>query len=418
MAIQYAYRGRDTKGNSRSGKIAATSDAEARAKLRIMGVTVTSLGSKEGGSAKAGGGAGGGAFSFDLKNLSFFRPKVNSDELSVFTKQLSVMIDAGLAIVQALDMLANQATNIRMKQALTGIRERIEGGFDLATAMEKYPDVFDSLYSNLVRAGSASGQLDVMLRKLSVYIEKSNKLKKQLISALSYPVMILGIAVLMTSVMLLFVVPMFAKNYTDSGKELPALTQIVISWSEGLQENFMLIGGACAAMGYLFKTWKKSKTGSVQWDQILLKLPIFGGLLVKISMARFSSTMATLISSGISIIEALEVCSRAAGNVVIERDIMRLREEVAKGKGLAGPMATSPWFPPMVVGMVSIGEASGGLDTMLAKVASLYEEDVDAALAATLKLIEPAMFVLIGGIVGFILLAMYLPIFDLASTIN
>lgn len=408
---EYSYTGKTRGGKRIAGKINAKTESEARAMLRLMGTSVTAFGGEA--SAKDFG-----IFKIKADGKIEFKagkPRVKEGELAVFTKQLSVMIDAGVSIVQGLDMLANQSSNPTLREALTKVREGVETGQDLGTAMEKQSHVFDALYVNLIRAGQSSGQLDVMMKRLSMYVEKSAKLKKQLVSALSYPAIIIVLAVAMTVLMLLFVVPMFAKNYEDSGRELPGLTQLVIDMSNALKNNYLLIAGTCIGVGFAFKHWKGTKRGQEQWDAMILKLPVFGPLITKISLARFSSTMGTLISSGISIIEALEICAKASGNFVIEGEVMKVREAVQQGKGIAGPMSQSPVFPPIVFSMVSIGEASGRLDQMLEKVAAFYEDDVDSAMAAALKLIEPAMFVLIGGIVGFILIAMYLPVFDMAN---
>lgn len=413
----YPYVARNRSGKTIKGKISAKTEVEARAMLRLMGMNVTSFGSNDDPSLVKRYGPivikPGGQIEIKLGG----KPRVKGSDLAVFTKQLSVMIDAGVSIVQGLDMLAKTTSNETMKEALVGVREGVEGGLDLAAAMAKHPYAFDSLYCSLVEAGQSSGQLDVMMKRLSTYIEKAEKLRKQLVSALSYPVIILVLAVAMTTLMLLFVVPMFAKNYEDSGRALPALTQMVIDASKQLQENFHIIAAVVFVVGFLFKKWKQTPAGQRQWDAIMLKLPVFGNLIKKIALARFASTMGTLVASGISIIEALQVCSKAAGNHVIATDIIKIRDAVEQGKGLAAPMAQLPLFPPMFQSMVSIGEASGRLDSMMEKVASFYEDDVDSAMAAALKMIEPAMFVLIGGIVGFILIAMYLPVFDMANNV-
>jgi type IV pilus assembly protein PilC len=408
---EFRYTGISKNGSNVSGKITAKSEVEARAMLRLMGTSVNAFGGE--GQAKD-------YYFFRIKpggriELKFGKPGVKGGEIAVFTKQLSVMIDAGVSIVQALDMLANQSPNPTLREALAKVREGVETGMDLSVSMSKHPHVFDSLYVSLIEAGQSSGQLDVMLKRLSLYIEKATKLRKQLVSALSYPAIIVCLAVGMTAMMLIFVVPMFAKNYEESGRALPGITQMVIDASNFLQNSFHWIILAIIGIVIGFKKWRETPAGRARFDAILLKVPVFGGLMQKISIARFASTMGTLVSSGISIIEALQVCAKASGNKVIEAEILKIREAVQQGKGIAGPMSQSPMFPPMVFSMVSIGEASGRLDQMLEKVATFYEDDVDSAMAAALKMIEPAMFVVIGGIVGFILLAMYAPVFDMAS---
>lgn len=408
---KYDYEALSKIGRKTMGSIEAKSEAEAQALLRVMGNTRIKIKGARVGAAKKQSALG-------EWRQKYFPPGVKEDELAVFTKQLSVMVDAGVSVVQALDILSKQSENPTLSTELSAVRGRVETGFELGEAMAKSPRVFDNLYVALIKAGTSSGQLDVMLKRLSIYIEKAAKLKRQLKSALSYPAIIIVIAAVMTTVMLVFVVPMFAKNYEESGKPLPEITQLVVDMSNGLQKYWYIILGSLFGTFQLIKRWRKTEKGARKWDTYMLKMPIFGNLVSKVSIARFSSTMATLIASGIAIIEALEVCSRAAGNYVIETEIMRIREDVARGKGLAQPMGNSEVFPQMVGSMVAIGEQSGQLDQMLEKVAAFYEDEVDQAMGAALKMIEPMMFVIIGGIVGFILLAMYMPVFDMASNMT
>ena len=408
---EFTYEAMKKSGGKVRGVLNAKSEPEAIMLLRMMGLLNPKI--------KGGKSSAQAAANPLFKGLPKFKlpgGRVSDAELAVFTKQLSVIVDAGVSIVQALNLLSAAAGTPVLREAIILTRENVEGGIELGSAMEKSPKVFDKLYVSLIRAGTASGQLDMMLKRLSTYIEKASKLRKQLKSALTYPVAILGLAAIMTTVMLVFVVPMFAKNYEGTGRALPGLTQLVIDASDFLQHNFMYIIAVFIAIGTIFKKWRASPKGARQWDALILKLPIFGPLISKVCIARFASTMATLIVSGISIIEALEVCAKAAGNYVLQEEIMKIREEVAQGKGIAVPLSRSKYFPQMVSSMISIGEQSGRLDQMLEKIAVFFEEEVDAAMAAALKMIEPAMFVLIGGIVGFILIAMYLPVFDMANT--
>jgi len=342
---------------------------------------------------------------------------VSISEVAVFTKQLSIMMDSGITIVQSLQMLSAQADNPKLKKALEKICTFVESGQELHLAMQKFPDIFDALYTSLVEAGSASGQLDVILKKLSFYVEKSAKLKQQLRSAMTYPVGVIILTTLISAGMIYFVVPMFAANFKESGKPLPGLTQSVVDFSEFMKHYILHVVGLVVGMVIAFKKWKDTPKGHLMWDTSLLKMPVFGIIMKKISIARFASTMSTLTSSGISIIEALNICGRAAGNLAVTKAFNMIKDDVEKGKGLAKPMRKiSELFPPMVTGMIEVGETSGKIDQMLAKIADVYEEEVDIAISTMLKLIEPVMFVLIGGIVGFIMIAMYLPIFDMAST--
>lgn len=404
----YQYDGRDKAGRRQNGRVEARNEAEARQLIKFMGLPADSL-------------KGTGVISLDIKLppavQKFFdnRRGVSDKDLVTFTKQLSVMIDAGVSVIKALEILQEQAENPIMRRALEEVRSKVERGQELGDAMEKVPAVFDSLYCSLVRAGSTSGQLDVILKRLSNYIEKSAKLKRQLYGALFYPAIIIALAVGLTAFMLLVVVPMLAQTFIDGGKELPGLTMAVIGASEFLRENFLYIVAAMIAGGFFFKRWIQTPAGRYQWDALLLRIPLIGTLVKKISIARFASTTATLVASGIGITDVLQTSSAVLGNKVLEKGILRIREAVIQGKGMGGPMSEEAFIPQMVSSMVSIGEASGRLDTMLQKVSDFYEEEVDVAMAAVLKAIEPLLFVVIGGIVGVILIAMYLPVFDLAS---
>jgi type IV pilus assembly protein PilC len=416
---EFMYIGLKKNGVKVESKITASTETEAVTKLRLLGVRVTAIGM---GRLKKGGKGGIKIGSLFTKLLN---PKsqsgmsqMRSEDLMIFTKQMATLIDAGISIVGALDMLAAQATNPDIQAVIDHVRQQVEAGKDFASALEKHPEAFDTTYISLIRAGAQSGQLDVMMKKLTIYIEKSNKLKKQLKSALSYPVVVLVIAFGLSTAMIMFVVPMFAKNYQDAGKELPGLTQFVIDLSNTMQSSFHIAIGVCFALFVAFVRWKATPAGHKQWDTFLLKLPIFGMLIQKISIARFTGTLATLVSSGVGLPEALKICAQASGNIVIEKDIGNIESGIVKGKSLAEMMGRSPYFPSMVAGMVGIGESTGRLDSMLEKIANVYEEDVESALAAALKMVEPAMFIVVGGIVGFILLAMYLPIFDMASTVG
>jgi type IV pilus assembly protein PilC len=414
----FAYIGTNRSGKSVSARISARTESEARTKLRLLGIRVSAIG--EGRIKSSANPADLMAFFRKLTNPNAKHSTVtlSTNDLMIFSKQLSTLIDAGIAIVQGLDMLSQQAVNPSVRQMLDHIREQVEAGKDFATALEKHPQVFDTTYTSLVRAGAQSGQLDVMLKKLTIYIEKANKLKKQLVSAMSYPTIVMVIALGLTVAMLLFVVPMFAQNYSDAGKALPGLTQGVIDFSNWMKGNFHLLAIAAFGAVMAFTRWKKTKSGKKQWDGMIIAAPVFGQLIQKIAIARFTSTMATLVSAGVSLPESLKICSQAAGNVIIEQDIIALEQGIIKGKSLSELMKRIPRFPIMVSGMVGIGESTGKLDTMLEKIAAVYEEDVESALAAAMKLVEPAMFIIVGGIVGFILLAMYLPIFDMAGTVG
>ncbi len=404
----FEYDGRDKAGRRQRGRLEARNEVEARQLIKFMGLPSGSLKSSS-------------PLSLEIKLppavQRFFdaRRGVRDKDLVTFTKQLSVMIDAGVSVIKALEILQDQAENPIMRRALGEVRSAVERGQELGDAMEKVPAVFDSLYCSLVRAGSTSGQLDVILKRLSAYIEKNAKLKRQLFGALFYPAIIIVLAVGLTAFMLLVVVPMLAQTFLEGGKELPALTEAVIGASNFLQDNFFYMLAAGIAGGFFFRRWIETPLGREQWDGFLLRIPLIGTLVKKISIARFSSTTATLVASGIGITDVLTTASAVLGNKVLEKGILRIREAVIQGKGMGGPMSEEAFIPQMVSSMVSIGEASGRLDVMLQKVSDFYEEEVDVAMSAVLKAIEPLLFVVIGGIVGVILIAMYLPVFDLAS---
>ncbi len=404
----FEYDGRDRAGRKAKGRLDARSDAEARQLLKLMGVSNAKI--------KGSGNITAGEFKLPPFLQKYLENRgVSDSDLVTFTKQLSVMIDAGVSVIKALEILENQAANPVMRRAVASVRSKVERGLELSDSLESMPAIFDNLYCSLVRAGTASGQLDVILRRLSQYIEKNAKLKRQLFSAMFYPAIVLTIAFGLTAFMLLVVVPMLASTFIEGGKELPGLTLAVISASNFLRDNFLYMVAATIAGGYFFKKWIKTPEGRYQWDRFILRIPLIGTLVQKISIARFASTTATLVASGVGITDVLETAKSVLGNKVLEEGIARVREGVIQGKGMGIPMAQEPFFPQMVTSMVSIGEASGRLDTMLQKVSEFYEEEVDVAMAALLKAIEPAMFIFIGGVVGVILIAMYLPVFDLAS---
>ncbi|NBO37988.1 type II secretion system F family protein [bacterium] len=404
----FEYDGRDKAGRRQSGRFDVRSVSEARQLAKLMGVV----------DAKVRPAGQPVSLNFELPpaiRKLFDQRGVKDNDLVTFTKQLSVMIDAGVSVIKALEILENQSTNPVMRRSITTVRTKVERGFELGDAMQEVPAVFNDLYCSLVRSGTASGQLDVILRRLSTYIEKNAKLKRQLFGALFYPAIVLTIAFGLTAFMLLVVVPTLATTFVDGGKELPGLTLAVIDASNFLRNNFFMIVVGLIGAGFFFNRWIKTPAGRYQWDAFLLRIPLIGTLIQKISIARFASTTATLVASGVGITDVLQTASSVLGNKILEQGIMRVRDGVIKGRGMGVPMAEEKFFPQMVSSMVSIGEASGRLDTMLHKVSEFYEEEVDVAMAAVLKAIEPAMFIVIGGIVGVILIAMYLPVFDLAS---
>jgi type IV pilus assembly protein PilC len=340
---------------------------------------------------------------------------VPSKNLAVFTRQFSVMIDAGLPLVQCLDILGNQEDHKYFQQVILQTRTDVEGGQSLAEAMRRHPKVFDALYTNMIAAGEAGGILDMILKRLAVYIEKAVKLKSQVQSAMIYPAAVVVIAAVVVGVILWKVIPTFASLFAGLGAELPLPTRIVISLSNNLIRfmPFLIVGAMVGA--YALRQYYATEKGRRVIDGLLLKLPILGSILRKIAVARFCRTLSTLMASGVPILDGLDITARTAGNAIIEDAIQVTRKSIERGETIATPLKETGVFPGMVVQMIGVGEATGALDTMLSKIADFYEEEVDTAVAGMLTLLEPVMIAFLGGVVGGIVIAMYLPIFGLIS---
>jgi type IV pilus assembly protein PilC len=344
--------------------------------------------------------------------------KASAKSLAVFTRQFSVMIDAGLPLVQCLDILGTQEDDKNFAAVILQTRSDVESGASLADAMRKHPKTFDPLFTNMVAAGEAGGILDTILKRLATYIEKAVKLKGQVKSAMIYPVAVIVIAALVVGVILWKVIPTFAQLFAGLGAELPLPTRVVIWLSESLVSYFPAMAAALVVLGWAFRTYYQTDGGRRVVDRVMLHLPILGDILRKIAVARFCRTLATLISSGVPILDGLEITARTAGNSIIEDAVMTTRKSIERGETIAAPLKETAVFPPMVVQMIGVGEATGALDTMLAKIADFYEDEVDTAVAGLLTLLEPVMIAFLGVIVGGIVIAMYLPIFDLISKLT
>ncbi len=344
-------------------------------------------------------------------------PKIKPKSLIIFTRQFATMIDAGLPLVQGLEILAAQNDDPVMKKTLFQVKNDVETGSTFASALEKHKNIFDELYVSLVSAGELGGILDTILERLAAYIEKAAALKKRVKSAMTYPIIILIVTILVISVLMVYVIPAFAKMFMDmqEGKSLPGPTQLVIDMSDWFIANgyFAVAGGIAVVM--IWKALRKAEKSRYVIDAIFLKMPVFGSLIQKTAVARFTRTLGTMISSGIPIIQGLEVVEKTAGNMVIERGIRTVKEKIMEGKTMAEPLMTTGVFPPMVVQMIAVGESTGALDAMMSKIADFYEEEVDNAVDAMTAMIEPFMMVFLGGIIGFVLVAMYLPIFTMAG---
>ncbi|MGE0039873.1 MAG: type II secretion system F family protein [Vicinamibacterales bacterium] len=397
----FAFSGRTRGGESVSGeRVADTMDALAAA-LRREQILVTRI---QPVSRRAAAGP---------KRLR--ARAVPAKNLAVFTRQFSVMIDAGLPLVQCLDILGNQEDDRHFAQVILQTRTDVEGGQSLADAMKKHPKVFDPLYTNMIAAGEAGGILDTILKRLATYIEKNVKLKAQVKSAMVYPIAVIVIAAVVVTVILWKVIPTFASLFAGLGAELPLPTRIVIAASNNLIQfmPFILVGLVVGSIA--FQRYYATEGGRRVVDGSLLKLPILGPILRKIAVARFCRTLATLMASGVPILDGLDITARTAGNAIIEDAVQVTRKSIERGETISGPLKDTGVFPGMVVQMIGVGEATGALDTMLAKIADFYEEEVDAAVAGMLTLLEPVMIAFLGTVVGGIVIAMYLPIFGLIS---
>ena len=344
---------------------------------------------------------------------------VTHQEIVIFARQFATMIDAGLPLVQCLEILAGQQEGKLFKKILYDVKADVEGGSTFAEALRKHPKAFDELFVNLVAAGEIGGILDTIFMRLAAYLEKAMKLKKKVKGALVYPVTIMGVAAVVVSILLVWVIPIFENMFKEFGNaELPAPTQIVIKISNSFKSNFIFVLIGVGALIYTFKRVYSSKKGRVWVDTMSLKLPVFGDLLRKVAVARFSRTLATMLTSGVSILEALEIVAKSAGNKVVESAIMGVRSSISEGKTMAEPLEQTGLFPSMVCQMIGVGEATGAMDAMLNKIADFYDEEVDTAVGALTALMEPAMMVFLGTIIGGLVVAMYLPVFKLAGTVG
>ncbi len=398
----YIWEARTRGGEFRTGTYKADSKEVVASKLEQQGLVITKIRRKP----------------LDL-TLPSLGSGVSLKDMVVFTRTFSTMIDAGLPIVQCLDMLGSQAENPRFRKVILGVKEEVEGGKSLSDAMAKYPRIFDDLFRNLIAAGEAGGILDLIFRRLAVYLEKAAKLRRQVRSALVYPSAILVVGVLVMIIMMTKVLPVFEKMFKDlGGGSLPAPTRFVLGMSHMVQDNILLVLTALGLVTGGLIAMARNPKGRYILDATLLKTPVIGNVLRKIAVARFTRTLGTLLSSGVAILDALQIVARSAGNAVVSKAIMYAREKVSEGKDIASPLLETAIFPPMVVQMIGVGEQTGAMDEMLQKIADFYEEEVDAAVAAMTSLIEPVILVFLGGSVGGMLIAMYLPIFEIAGNIK
>ena len=398
----FKWTGKTRQGEARSGEMEAADREAVRARLGQMGIEAGRVNRKLGEIQLRIPGIGG----------------VTTKDLLVFTRQFAVMIDAGLPLVQALEIIGTQADNAEFRRVLLAVKAKVESGSTFADALGDHPRVFDTLFVQLVRAGEIGGILDTILNRLGAYLEKNDKLKRRLKGAMVYPSIVLSVAVLVTIVLLAYVTPTFEKMFKDFGGAMPAPTQFLIDLSHGLRNNWYLFLGIPIALIVAFRLFLRDPRGRKAWDRFVLKLPIFGPLVRKVAVARFTRTLGTLLSSGVPILDALEIVAKSAGNKTVEQAILYVRAKISEGKNIAGPLGDTKVFPPMVVQMIGVGEATGAMDAMLNKVADFYDDEVEVAIAALTSMIEPLLMVFLGGVVGGFLIAMYLPIFNIAGNIK
>jgi type IV pilus assembly protein PilC len=399
----FNWKGKNSYGDKRKGVIEAPNIEAARAHLKKIRITPSKLKEKP----------------KDLfENIAFFKPKVTPKDVVIFTRQLSTMIDAGLPLVQGLEILANQMENPTFKKILTQVRLDVEGGTTFADALKKHPKVFDSLFCNMVDAGEVGGILDTILARLSIFMEKSMTLKKRVKGAMIYPIICLCISIIILGIILLFVVPVFEKMFADFGAALPVPTQIVVNLSNFVQQNFLYGLFFIAFVIFAFKKYYSTEKGEKKIDAMILELPIVGDLVRKVAVAKFTRTLGTMLKSGVPILESLSVVAKTSGNKVIEIAVTRTADAISEGRPIAEPLEETGVFPIMVVQMINVGEAVGALDAMLEKIADFYDEEVDQAVENLTAMIEPFMMVFLGGMIGGLVVAMYLPIFKMGEVVG
>jgi type IV pilus assembly protein PilC len=401
---EWVWEARARTGETKKGTMEADTAEAVQTKLRAQNLNPVKVKKK--------------ATELNIPMPAFMKPKVTEKEVVIFIRQFATMIDAGLPLVQCLEILSAQGENPTFNEIIKQVKADVETGSTFSDALAKHPKVFDDLFCSLINAGEMGGILDTILNRLAVYIEKRVKLQRQVKGALTYPLSTLAIAMAVTGVLLGWVVPTFEQMFKDFGGELPGMTAFVIGISHGFVDALPIIAGGIVAIIWFCKyTYAHPKTKPI-WHKLMLMVPLIGPVMRRIAVARFTRTLGTLLSSGVPILDALEVVARSAGNVIVERGIRFSADKIREGRTMAEPLGETGVFPPMVVQMIGVGEQTGALDQMLNKIADFYEEEVDVAVAAMTAMIEPLMMVLIGGIVGFLLIAMYMPIFDIAGQVS
>ena len=402
MAV-YQWVGTNRKNEVQKGEMDAANENAVRSNLARLKITPSKIKKKP----------------KDLfENVSFLQPKVKNADIILFARQFSTMIDAGLPIIQCLDILCTQQGNPTFRKMLKEIKESVEGGATLAEALKKFPKQFDDLFVNMIAAGEAGGILDAILRRLAAYMEKTAKLKAKVKGAMTYPIVTLLVAVAVLAVILIFVIPVFEEMFADFGGDLPTATKVVVAMSDMVKSKAVYILIAIIIGVIAFKKFYSTEKGTAVIDDLILRFPVFGDLLRKVAVAKFTRTMGTMLASGVAILEALDIVAKTAGNKTIEKAIYDVRTGIAEGRTMADPLTESGVFPSMVCQMISVGESTGALDAMLEKIADFYDEEVDQAVENLTSLIEPFMLVFLGVTIGGLVVAMYLPIFKMAGAIS
>ncbi len=398
----YIWKGKNAYGEKRKGEVEAPDQAAALSYVKRMRITDAVIKEKP---------------KDILENVPLFRPKVTGKDVIVFTRQLSTMIDAGLPLVQCLEILGKQQENPTFKKILLNIQTDVESGTTFADSMRKHPKVFDNLFTNMIEAGETGGILDTILSRLAIFLEKSMALKKKIKGAMTYPAICLAISILILIVILVFVIPVFQQMFTSFGSALPMPTQIVVNMSNAVKSYFYLFAIGFVLIAWGIKKIYNTEKGRIAMDGMFLKAPVAGILIRKVSVAKFTRTLSTMLQSGVPILEALQVVAKTSGNKIIERAVFRVSDSIAEGRPMAEPLEESGVFPNMVIQMINVGESVGALDTMLEKIADFYDEEVDQAVENLTAMIEPFMMVFLGGMIGGLVVAMYLPIFKIASVV-
>jgi type IV pilus assembly protein PilC len=401
---KFSWEGKTRSGQAQKGEMEAPNEAAVIAQLRRQGIMPGKVKER------------GKGLDVDIK-IPGFGGKVTTKDLVIFTRQFATMIDAGLPLVQCLDILGRQMDKQVFKKILVEVKESVESGQTFADSLRKHPKAFDELFVNLVAAGEVGGILDVILNRLAAYLEKAQKLKKKVKSAMTYPATVVGIAVIVIAVILIYVIPAFSKMFSDFGSALPAPTQFVINLSNFVKDYIIAIIVSIIVFVFLFKRFYRTPKGREFIDRNVLKAPIFGLLIRKVAVAKFTRTLGTMISSGVPILDGLEIVAKTAGNRTIEKAIYQVKQSISEGKTIAEPLEKSGVFPPMVCQMIAVGEQSGSIDTMLNKVADFYDDEVDDAVANLTAMMEPMLMLFLGTTVGGLVIAMYLPIFKIAGTV-